>query len=196
MYLFDISDGDMERLNATAYVVLGMLRHEPRTGYEIKAAVDRSARFFWAASYGQIYPELRRLQEAGLVAGTAEPRGGRRRTVYVLTDSGRAELRRWLDEGAEVLEMRDEGLLKLFFAAAGPEAAIEIVDSKRRLHERKLAALEAVEQGALEAAAEGDPFPDLVRRYGVEASEWMIDWCRRARAELERAAAADPGGVR
>ena len=182
-------------LSATAYVVLGMLRHEPRTGYEIKAAVDKSTRFFWAASYGQIYPELRRLQEAGLVDGRAEPRGGRRRTVYELTEAGRTELRRWLDQGAEVLEMRDEGLLKLFFAAAGPEAAIEILDAKQRLHERKLAALEAVEPGALAAAAEGDPYPDMVRRYGVEASEWMIDWCARARAELERAAAEAAGGT-
>jgi len=82
-------------------------------------------------------------------------------------------------------------LLKLFFAAAGPEAAIEIVEAKRQLHERKLEALRAVEQGARAAATEGDPYPDLVRRYGVEASEWMIDWCERARVELERAAAAD-----
>jgi PadR family transcriptional regulator, regulatory protein AphA len=181
-------------LSATAYVVLGMLRHEPRTGYEIKAAVDGSTRFFWAASYGQIYPELRRLEEADLVEGRAEPRGGRRRTVYALTAAGRAELRNWLERGAEVLELRDEGLLKLFFAAAGPEAAIEILDAKQRLHEQKLAALCAVEQGALGAAAEGDPFPNLVRRYGVETSEWTIEWCERARAELERAASEAKGG--
>jgi DNA-binding PadR family transcriptional regulator len=48
-------------LTHTAYVVLGMLRHEPRSGYEIKTVVDKSTRFFWAASYGQIYPELKRL---------------------------------------------------------------------------------------------------------------------------------------
>ncbi len=183
-------------LSATAYVVLGMLRHEPRTGYEIKAAVDRSTRFFWAASYGQIYPELRRLEEAGLVEGSPEPRGGRRRTVYALTDAGRAELRTWLDRGAEVLEMRDEGLLKLFFAAAGPEMADEVLAAKQRLHERKLAELRAVEPAALATAAEGDPFPDLVRRYGIEASEWMIDWCERARAELGRAAETGEGGKR
>ena len=56
-------------LNSTSYVVLGMLRHEPRSGYEIKRAVDSSTRFFWAASYGQIYPELRRMAKAGLVEG-------------------------------------------------------------------------------------------------------------------------------
>ncbi len=46
-------------LSPTAYVILGMVSGEPRSGYEIKALVDNTTRFFWAASYGQIYPELR-----------------------------------------------------------------------------------------------------------------------------------------
>ena len=57
-------------LSPTAYVILGMVSREPRSGYEIKAAVDDTTRFFWAASYGQIYPELKRLSEAGLVEGS------------------------------------------------------------------------------------------------------------------------------
>jgi PadR family transcriptional regulator AphA len=56
-------------LSPTAYVVLGMLNLGARTGYDIKGIVDRSTRFFWAASYGQIYPELNRLEHAGLVKG-------------------------------------------------------------------------------------------------------------------------------
>jgi PadR family transcriptional regulator AphA len=174
----------MKDLSPTAYVVLGMLRHEPRSGYEIKRIVDDSTRFFWAASYGQIYPELHRLEEAGLVAGRAEPRGGRRRTVYELTDAGRDELRRWLDEDVDVFEVRDEGLLKLFFAAVDPERADEVLAAKQRLHEEKVAALRAVEPKAIAAAEAGDPFPHLVLRYGVENSEFMIAWCERARAEV------------
>ena len=63
-------------LSTTAYVILGMLAWGPSSGYDVKAVVDRSVRFFWAASYGQIYPELRRLSDAGLVKGAAEPRAG------------------------------------------------------------------------------------------------------------------------
>ena len=76
-------------LSPTAYVILGMLNLAPRSGYEIKALVDESTRFFWAASYGQIYPELKRLEEAGLIEGTSSPQGGRKRTIYELT-AGRA----------------------------------------------------------------------------------------------------------
>jgi PadR family transcriptional regulator, regulatory protein AphA len=171
-------------LSPTAYVILGMLRNEPRSGYEVKRIVDHSTRFFWAASYGQIYPELSRLAEAGLVAGESRPAGGRRRTVYRLTDAGREELRRWLARPPDRLELRDEGLLKLFFArAAEPGKAVEIVDAKRRLMEEKLAALREIEPIAA-AAASSDPFPYLVLRYGLESSEWVIGWCERARAEL------------
>jgi PadR family transcriptional regulator, regulatory protein AphA len=171
-------------LSLTAYVILGMLRNEPRSGYEIKWVVDNSTRFFWAASYGQIYPELRKLAKAGLVEGESQPTGGRKRTVYRLTDAGREELRRWLDQPPERLELRDEGLLKLFFAvAAEPGKAVEIIDAKQRLTEEKLAALRKIEPHAA-ASASSDPFPYLVLRYGVESSEWVIAWCAGARAEL------------
>jgi PadR family transcriptional regulator, regulatory protein AphA len=174
-------------IGPTGYVILGMLRNEPRSGYEIKRAVDSSTRFFWAASYGQIYPELRKLAKAGLVDGKSEPTGARRRTVYRLTDAGREELRRWLEQPPERLELRDEGLLKLFFAGAVERGkAVEILDAKQRLVEEKLAALRAIEPYAA-AAAESDPFPYLVLRHGLESSEWVIGWCERARAELARA---------
>ena len=54
-------------------VILGLLATAPLSGYEIKAIVDRSTRFFWAASYSQIYPELRRLEQDGLIIGNDEP---------------------------------------------------------------------------------------------------------------------------
>ena len=72
-------------LSPTAYVILGMLAWRPMSGYDVKAIVDRSTRFFWAASYGQIYPELRRLLEGRPGRGQAEAQGGRRRTLYSLT---------------------------------------------------------------------------------------------------------------
>src|SRR3712207_4611407 len=102
-------------LSGVGRVILGCLQWMPRSGYDVKALIDRSARFFWAASYGQIYPELARLEEQGLVSADA-PAGGRRRRIYKLTKSGRAELRKWLLDGEAGYELRDEGLLKLFLA--------------------------------------------------------------------------------
>src|SRR5919206_1975351 len=97
-------------LTPTTYVVLGMLGLGAQTGYDIKSIVDRSTRFFWAASYGQIYPELARLERDGLVVGDV-PTGGRRRKTYRLTRRGRDALRAWLLEPSARYELRDEGLL-------------------------------------------------------------------------------------
>jgi len=172
----------MEQLSPTAYVILGLVRNEPRSGYEIKAVVDNSTRFFWAASYGQIYPELKRLAEAGLIAGSDVPTGGRKRTVYEITADGEEELRAWLRQAPQTFEMRDEGLLKLFFAdALSRDEAVEIL---RAMKAQRLAInerLRAIEQmkGEIE-----DPFPMIVLRGGLEFSEWFADWCERMEAQL------------
>src|SRR6266567_8657098 len=83
-------------LTPTGRVILGMIAAGKRTGYDIKAFVDKTTRYFWAASYGQIYPELKRLEDQGLVHGRPEPLGGRARTVYDLTEAGKAVLEHWL----------------------------------------------------------------------------------------------------
>src|SRR5512133_4027220 len=103
---------------AVTPVILGFLSLGPRSGYDIKTVVDRSTRFFWAASYGQIYPELRRLEEEGLVEGEDRPNGGRSRRVYRLTPAGREALHGWLLGSTVTIELRDESLLRLFFADA------------------------------------------------------------------------------
>jgi PadR family transcriptional regulator, regulatory protein AphA len=172
----------MESMNPTAYVILGMVRKEPKSGYEIKGLVDNSTRFFWAASYGQIYPELKRLSEAGLVVGVDSPTGGRRRTVYEITADGEEELKAWLRQPPEVFEMREEGLLKLFFSdALPPEEAVEIVRAMRAHREMVTAQLRALE--AMKEKAD-DPYPLMVLRGGIEFTEWFADWCKRMEAEI------------
>ena len=56
-------------LTPTGRVILGLIAIGRQTGYDIKQLVDKSTRHFWSASYGQIYPELRRLEDQGLVRG-------------------------------------------------------------------------------------------------------------------------------
>src|SRR5437868_10362159 len=114
MAVGEIRPSSASGLTPTGRVILGMIGVGRRTGYDIKQFVDKSTRHFWAASYGQIYPELKRLEEQGLVRGRPEPTGGRSRTVYELTEAGQAGLQSWLGSDEEPLyELRDEGMLKL-----------------------------------------------------------------------------------
>lgn len=178
----------MKELNATAYVILGFVRKGPKSGYEIKALVDNSTRFFWAASYGQIYPELKRLSEAGLIVGAEQPTGGRRRTVYEITADGEEALRAWLRQRPETFEMRDEGLLKLFFADALPRT--EAVEILRAMRAQRLAVnerLREIKDLKLKGEVE-DPFPLIVLEGGLEFSEWFADWCERMEAQILRSA--------
>ncbi len=176
----------MER-SPTAYVILGMLGWRPMSGYEIKSIVDRSTRFFWAVSYGQLYPELGRLSAAGLIEGKASPQGGRKRNVYRLTAAGRRELRAWLETEPQVYELRDEGLLKLFFASsAGGESAPATLEAMGRRHRRMGEQLKLVEA---ESPPEG--FPSLILAHGIEFHEWLADWCERTRRALDHEAAGE-----
>ena len=174
----------MEQLSPTAYVILGFVRKEPKSGYEIKALVDNSTRFFWAASYGQIYPELKRLSEAGLITGSDSPTGGRKRTVYEITADGEEELRSWLRQRPETFEMRDEGLLKLFFADALPrEEALGILREMRATRLAINERLQAIKDLKLNGEVE-DPFPLIVLESGLEFTQWFAEWCERIEARI------------
>jgi DNA-binding PadR family transcriptional regulator len=169
-------------LTVTGRVILGMLGFEPMSGYQIKRFVDRSTRFFWAASYGQIYPELRRLAAARLIVGTDEARGGRRRTIYRLTPAGRRALRRWLAAPTEIHQTRDESLLKVFFSdSAGSRGTVDALEAKRAHHLQVAARLREIEPHAA-GAPQGSPLTAL--RFGIALNDFIAEWCEQEAAEL------------
>ncbi len=170
-------------LSATGRVILGFIASEPRSGYDIKAMVDKSTRFFWAASYGQIYPELKRLAERGLIEGSDESQGDRPRTVYSITSAGRKALSDWMATGELTHELRDEALLKLFFSGqASVKELVEVLEAKRESHQDAQKRFREIEP----LAAASDEFgPLMVLRYGMAYNEFAADWCEGALKELD-----------
>jgi DNA-binding PadR family transcriptional regulator len=173
---------------AVTPVILGLLSLAPRSGYEIKTVVDRSTRFFWAASYGQIYPELKRLEAEGLIEGEDSPNGGRNRRIYELTAAGKETLHDWLLGTTTTVELRDESLLRLFFADALPQAdALQLLEGRKRGHQEYLDVLLAIQ------ALPGGPDPDyvdLVLRWGIDFNEWGVRWCEEQLRRLRSSKAA------
>lgn len=177
----------MSDLSKAAYVILGLLDAQPRSGYEIKRVVDASTRFFWAASYGQIYPELRRLRELGLISSERDDAGERKRALHRLTPAGRKVLREWLQRPAAPTELRDEKLLKLFFSdcagSGGRQAALAALEARRAEHAAVAEELRGLEPMVTAAAKPGKL---AVLRYGIECNERGARLCERLAAELER----------
>jgi PadR family transcriptional regulator AphA len=179
-------------LSRTAYVILGMLKLGCRTGYDIKGLVDVSTRFFWAASYGQIYPELARLEDLGLVEGQEDRTDGRRRRTYQLTPAGERALRDWLSASEPLhVELRHEGMLKLFFSdALEPKERLEVVRRMRAEHEQLAARLSEIEPAARAARGEDHRMPYLTLELGMELQAFYVEWCDRAERRLAEEIAA------
>lgn len=172
-------------LTSTARVILGMLAVQPMSGYQIKQVADISVRHFWNVSYGQIYPELRTLTEAGLVQPRDSSRGSRQRQTYTLTGPGREELMAWLGSAERMgCEIRDGMLLKIFFSDSLPLARrLALLDAMRNRHEETVATLEAVEPYVREHPDE--PMKAAVLDFGIGLHRWCADWCADLAARLE-----------
>ncbi len=128
------------QLTPTSYIVLGLLeRAGEATPYDLKQLVAASVGNFWSVPHSQLYAEPERLARGGYVEERRE-RGGRRKRLYSLTESGRDALAAWREEPTgDLPELRDPGLLKLFFGA--DERALATV--RRDAHRAKLAEYEA-----------------------------------------------------
>lgn len=177
-------------LGTPAYVVLGMIVIGARSGYEIKQMVEQSTRFFWTISQAQIYPSLRQLEEAGLITGREDPQGRRRRRVFEITTAGRAELAGWLGgDDPMPFELRDTGMLKLFFAdTLDDEQALALLHAVRRRSQDRVALLRGLEPVARAVEEQGYSHPMLTLELGIAVHQAIADVC----AAFERRQVAEP----
>lgn len=169
----------MTRLTPTSYVVLGLLRDAGEsTPYGLKQMVSGSGvGDLWNLQHAQLYAEPERLARAGLLDEEIEG-GGRRRKTYRLTDAGREALDAWLAEPTSAwTELRDPGLLRLWFGADPLALAV----AQREVHERKLVEYEQVRDEYGDELARG---PRLVLDAGIgHQREYVRFW-----TEIERRA--------
>lgn len=106
-------------MKKTRYVLLGLLQEEDLSGYEMKKVIDIRMSLFWQESFGQIYPELSKMTEEGLItiSNTGFEGNIRREKIRCkITSSGEKELKRWMEEENEKDTVRSEFLLKMFLS--------------------------------------------------------------------------------
>jgi DNA-binding PadR family transcriptional regulator len=113
----------------------------------MKQRVAKSVGYFWNFPHSQLYAEPARLVELGLLAEEQEE-SGRRRRIYSLTRAGRDALDEWLRQPTgEPTQIRDIGLLKLFFGEQlDDDEVVALARAQEQSHRDRLAVYEALER--------------------------------------------------
>lgn len=173
------------KLTATSYVVLGMLSYSSATSYDLKQWIANTIGNFWAFAHSQLYDEPARLVADGLVSEEVEE-GGRRRRTYSITPTGREALRDWLSSATEEpTEVRDIGLLKLFFQNFGTRKDLMQLARDRRDSHRTQA--DAYEEQRAEIVDYADRWQvktiELGIRYERCVEQFWADFLKELEAE-------------
>lgn len=175
--------------NKTKYAILGLLSHEPLTGYDIKKRIEATISYFWDASFGQIYPTLQKLETDGLVSKEVELDENRpTRKVYTITPKGVNELKKWLSKPVEKEVIRYEILLKLCFGSQ-----ISVSDNLKNIKEFKdrglstLEILNGYEQNLHQVISENEDhlYYLLTVRFGQYVYQAYQAWAEEAIKLLE-----------
>lgn len=128
------------------HAILGLLDRGEMSGYDIMTEFkDKEIRHFWSAKHSQIYPELKKLTDEGLIEFKIEIQGEKlEKKVYSITDAGKKELNKWLSTlEQEFITLKDEFMLKAYFISSIPkDEAREQFLNELEKHKNRLSFLE------------------------------------------------------
>lgn len=170
-----------------SYALLGLLAREPCSGYDLIRRMEEPVGFFWHARRSQIYPELARLEAAGLVRHTVVAQQDRPdKKVYEITEAGLAALRRWIAVPTKPMLDRDEFMLKVYSSwLVGPEQALALIREHEARHTSRLAHYHEIEARMEQGWASAERRPDTPKfaayatlRRGIEYERGYVEWCR------------------
>lgn len=173
------------------HVILTLLSDQPATGYDITRAFDERLSFFWTASHQQVYRDLRKMAEDGLVEGQ---RIGQRskpdKIVYRLTQAGRDELAHWLAQPGPH-RINNALLVKLqAIDVVGPHLTIAMLEQQRRDHVARLAQYEAIDQSIDKAGQAQWSAVEIARyaalRRGLSGERNWIEWLDETIGQLKK----------
>ena len=133
-------------LTKSAYVLLGMLSKGDSSGYKLKQLMTKVGSYYWSESNAQIYPVLKKLEQAGLVNSAIDPNsGGRKTRIFSITASGIEALKDWLNQAIEPTPYREEILLKISSAQhMEPQAFHDMIKTYASDIEQKLEGLKQI----------------------------------------------------
>ncbi len=155
--------------NATAAALLGLLHDGPLTGWDLVARAAERIGNFWTITQSQVYRELARMTDQGLV--TVGDPGPRDRKPYTITGAGRTAFADWVTGEPADDQVRVPLLLTIQFADHLPPARLaEIVAAQRARHAARLAEYLANEERVT------DPRRLATLRFGIRHERAALEW--------------------
>jgi DNA-binding PadR family transcriptional regulator len=170
---------------ALAHAILATLMDCPCSGYDLRKRFEGSVGFFWQASFQQIYRELGKLEEQGLVQSEGIAQQGRPdKKMFSVTAAGEGFLQSWIQQPCEIAPLRDDLLVKMFAGFVAPRETILLeLNAHRRLHQERLAVYQQIKQNAFANPAnlsEKDLFRYLTLCNGIQFEIGWLAWCEEA----------------
>lgn len=164
-------------LNATAASLLGFLHDGPMSGWDLAATAETVIGDFWSLTQSQVYRELTRMADAGLVEAGERERRDRR--PYRITAAGRAAFAAWVDQPPGQELIRFPLLLTISFGRhLPPERLGAFVAEHRSVHEQRLAHYEEQREAAAEAV-DTDPYSLATLEFGLAYERAALAWFDR-----------------
>jgi DNA-binding PadR family transcriptional regulator len=177
--------------------ILGLLFEAPVHGYELRKRLSVRLGGLRVISYGSLYPALRRLTRAGLIAEeTGPPAEGawsrRGRRVYRITAEGKERFAELLaDAGPQAFDDDGFGVHLAFFSRTPAEIRMRILEGRRRAVEERRDGLRTV---LARAGEQIDRYTRELHQLGLDTTEREVRWLNELiRSEQRAAHELDPG---
>jgi DNA-binding PadR family transcriptional regulator len=174
--------------------LLCALHRGPLTGYDLVRTMRKPIGYYWTAPQSQIYPELNRLTDAGLIEHEEEAGPGPRlRKTHQLTEAGRQALAGWLPQPVPPSKPRDEAILKTFAqSAADPVQMRQFYLGEAEKLAAQLADLRPQQASLQDAGADQPDHPMFgayaTLQYALQAFPVRMEWYRWMAREMQRRA--------
>ncbi len=170
------------------YIILGYLMSKDMSGYDLKLRMASCTSNFFDASFGSIYPALKRLESKNYITLREIVEGGKYKKMYSINEDGRRIFLSWLETPIVFVRTRHDHLVNLFFYDLLPEekAIANLIDLKNQI-ETLLNEL----KGHMSKA---EQMPEYKRQYffqfstieyGISYYSFILGWCNDFIKRLE-----------
>lgn len=166
------------------FILLGFLSEQEMSGYDIKQHMTHSTANFFNASFGSIYPTLKKLEDKKMIVSREVIDGGKYKKLYCISNEGRKVFLEWLRQPIELSRHGHDHLVKIFFfKALTSDEACNLISGLIDSIQETLEGLDRIESLVKDQA---DYFKMATLYFGKDHYRFVIEWCQKFLQEIPK----------